>query len=416
MKTYRQNVRLKEHHIYDSSRLGLREDTLSVFSRKVVMDKIENGKLVLEETTDTYEATLSEDEFSRYLGYKRYELSNHLGNVLSTISDRKLPELESGLLTNYQSDITQESRYYPFGMLMDMGDSLGYRYGFNGKEMDNEVSGNGNQYDYGFRIYNPRLGRFLSVDPLTKSFPMLTPYQFASNTPIVAIDLDGLEAEYYLNKWTKPENKKPVLLKEGWGDVQKQNYQMTVQGMGKGIDEFYQDFSKDPTQFLNNDKAAFKVAYLQNEGVISKGDVLDIKIAAPAMNEISVGVKDITQTESGFSVTFQTLKGHVEAGEITFSATQNGDEINFDISSTTRLNNLTIYGTAEGTARKEQKASWMQVLGTVGDYLGGNVVEKFGHSSTYEYDESKSGGQGTYKGSEVQVEKSKANKDYHKEK
>ena len=58
----------------------------------------------------------------------------------------------------------------------------------------------------------------------------------------------------------------------------------------------------------------------------------------------------------------------------------------------------------------------MQVLGTVGDYLGGNVVEKFGHSSTYEYDESKSGGQGTYIGSEVQVEKSKANKDYHKEK
>ena len=48
-----------------------------------------------------------------------------------------------------------------------------YRFGFNGKEMDNEVSGNGNQYDYGFRIYNPRLGKFLSVDPLTKSYPML---------------------------------------------------------------------------------------------------------------------------------------------------------------------------------------------------------------------------------------------------
>ena len=52
----------------------------------------------------------------------------------STISDRKLPELESGFLTNYQSDITQESRYYPFGMLMDLGDSLGYRYGFNTQE------------------------------------------------------------------------------------------------------------------------------------------------------------------------------------------------------------------------------------------------------------------------------------------
>lgn len=44
------------------------------------------------------------------------------------------------------------------------------------------------------RIYDPRLGKFLSVDPITKKFPELTPYQFASNTPIRAIDLDGLEA------------------------------------------------------------------------------------------------------------------------------------------------------------------------------------------------------------------------------
>ncbi len=72
-----------------------------------------------------------------------------------------------------------------------------YRFGFNGKEMDNEISGNGNQYDYGFRIYNPRLVRFLSVDPLTKQYPELTPYQFASNSPIENIDLDGLEKISY---------------------------------------------------------------------------------------------------------------------------------------------------------------------------------------------------------------------------
>ena len=69
-----------------------------------------------------------------------------------------------------------------------------YRYGFNGKEKDNEVKGDGNQQDYGMRIYDPRLGRFLSVDPLQKSYPELTPYQFASNGPIANIDLDGLEA------------------------------------------------------------------------------------------------------------------------------------------------------------------------------------------------------------------------------
>lgn len=68
----------------------------------------------------------------------------------------------------------------------------GYRYGFNGKEKDTEGPV---QYDYGFRIYDPRLVRFKSVDPLSPSYPMLTPYQFASNRPTQAIDLDGLEAK-----------------------------------------------------------------------------------------------------------------------------------------------------------------------------------------------------------------------------
>ena len=68
-----------------------------------------------------------------------------------------------------------------------------YRYGFNGKEMDNEIKTNGNSYDFGARMYDPRLGRWLSVDPLTKNYPWYTPYQFAGNQPIWAIDLDGLE-------------------------------------------------------------------------------------------------------------------------------------------------------------------------------------------------------------------------------
>ncbi|MBS4066825.1 MAG: hypothetical protein KGZ74_19845 [Chitinophagaceae bacterium] len=86
--------------------------------------------------------------------------------------------------------------YYPFGMVMPgrkFTSTTNYRYGFNGKEEDDEVKGDGNQQDYGMRIYDTRLGRFLSVDPLHKSYPMLTVYQFASNNPIAGIDLDGGE-------------------------------------------------------------------------------------------------------------------------------------------------------------------------------------------------------------------------------
>jgi RHS repeat-associated protein len=95
------------------------------------------------------------------------------------------------------------SDYYLFGMPMPSRTFTGngYRYGFNGKELDQEgVGGGGATYDYGFRIYNPQIGRFLSVDPLFESYPFYTPYQFAGNKPIAAIDLDGLE-ELVVVRW-----------------------------------------------------------------------------------------------------------------------------------------------------------------------------------------------------------------------
>ncbi len=64
-----------------------------------------------------------------------------------------------------------------------------YRFAFNGKELDNESQ----TQDYGMRIYDLRISKFLSVDPLTKDYPFLTPYQFAANIPIKFIDIDGME-------------------------------------------------------------------------------------------------------------------------------------------------------------------------------------------------------------------------------
>jgi RHS repeat-associated protein len=90
--------------------------------------------------------------------------------------------------------------------------ATGYRYGFNGKENDNEVKNiQGSQQDYGMRIYDPRLGKFLSLDPLMKDFPYYTPYQFSGNMPICAIDIDGLEAIYYGNAFKNFGNK--IMLK-----------------------------------------------------------------------------------------------------------------------------------------------------------------------------------------------------------
>jgi RHS repeat-associated protein len=79
-----------------------------------------------------------------------------------------------------------------------------YSFSFNGKENDNEVHGAfGTFQDYGWRVYDPRIARFISVDPIAKQYPELTPYQFASNTPIQATDLDGLEARIDVTDKTK---------------------------------------------------------------------------------------------------------------------------------------------------------------------------------------------------------------------
>jgi len=94
-----------------------------------------------------------------------------------------------------------------FGMVMSGRSftSEDYRYGFNGKEQDKEgMGGGGSTYDYGFRIYNAGIAKFLSVDPLTASYPWYTPYQFAGNKPIWMIDRDGLE-EAMSNSESKTE-------------------------------------------------------------------------------------------------------------------------------------------------------------------------------------------------------------------
>ncbi|OYU94738.1 MAG: hypothetical protein CFE21_13685 [Bacteroidetes bacterium B1(2017)] len=66
-----------------------------------------------------------------------------------------------------------------------------YRFGFNGKEADNEINGTGNDYDFGARIYDARLGRWLSLDPKQISYPSLSAYNFTMNNPILFIDPDG---------------------------------------------------------------------------------------------------------------------------------------------------------------------------------------------------------------------------------
>lgn len=159
-------ITLKEIPIYGSSRLGQYRPF-----------KDETGQV--------------NKDLKTALGQRIYEFSNHLGNVLVTLTDNKVPQSDG----TYKAIVLSASDYYPFGMAMAERtyQNSEYRFGFNGKENDTDFGNDQLIQDYGFRLYAPSIAKFLSVDPLTSSYPWYTPYQFAGNTPIWAIDLDGLE-------------------------------------------------------------------------------------------------------------------------------------------------------------------------------------------------------------------------------
>lgn len=116
-----------------------------------------------------------------------YNYTDHLGNVRLSYQDIN----KDGVVAN--SEILEESNYYPFGM-KHSGYNSGnlqpnYKYKYNGKELQDELGLN--FYDYGARNYDPALGRWMNVDPLAEKLPFASPYAYCLNNPIVMVDPDG---------------------------------------------------------------------------------------------------------------------------------------------------------------------------------------------------------------------------------
>jgi len=136
------------------------------------------------------------------VGKRMYEFANHLGNVLNVITDRKLAvEGSPDEVDYYTADVISYSDYYPFGMMLPgrNGSAEDYRYGFSGMEKDNEISGEGNSYNFEARFYNPRVGRMLSADPAERNNPSQSTFVYAGNNPVFFKDNDGESAIAYFN-------------------------------------------------------------------------------------------------------------------------------------------------------------------------------------------------------------------------
>jgi RHS repeat-associated protein len=116
--------------------------------------------------------------------------------VQVVITDKKLAICGSAQTpAYYEADIQSAQDFYPFGAIMPGRNynSAGYKYGFNGQMKDDEIKGESNSLEFKYRFYDPRIGKFLSIDPLEKEYPWNSTYAFAENDVIRSIDLEGRE-------------------------------------------------------------------------------------------------------------------------------------------------------------------------------------------------------------------------------
>ena len=161
-----------ETDLYGSSRLGLQ----TAHTVPDVNITLANGDI----------ATLS--TFTR--GEKIFELSNHLGNVLVTVNDKKVQHTTDNSTVDYwEADVMSANDYYPFGMSMPGRgyNASSYRYGFNGQEKSDEIA-------IGlttalFWEYDSRTGRRWNVDPVLREWE--SSYATFENNPISKIDPNG---------------------------------------------------------------------------------------------------------------------------------------------------------------------------------------------------------------------------------
>ena len=158
------SFRLIERPIYGSSRVGINTAGVELISY------VPNNTSV----------------HKHNLRFKQYELSNHLGNILSSISDSKIPIYFDSTFSFFMPEVISATDYYAFGMPMPGRnfDNSNYRFHFNGQENDNEVAGLGNITTAQFWEYDTRSGRRWNLDPLVAKYPHQSPYAAFNNNSI----------------------------------------------------------------------------------------------------------------------------------------------------------------------------------------------------------------------------------------
>jgi RHS repeat-associated protein len=146
-----------------------------------------------------------------------YNYTDHLDERIQSIALFEVCERSSVRLSysknpaTNQLNILEENHYYPFGLKHEVYVSGGkrdyraipdenepkligvtqtdYNFAFNNKEFQDEL-GLG-WYDYGWRQFDPAIGRFSKIDRFAEKYNSNTPYHYTKNNPIYFVDFKG---------------------------------------------------------------------------------------------------------------------------------------------------------------------------------------------------------------------------------
>ena len=146
---------------------------------------------------------------------KQYGLINlpipiGMGNVLTTVSDRKIPHTSDNITIDYYtSDITSAQDYYAGGMLLPGRNfnASAHNFGYQGSLKDREITGTEDIYSTFFRELDTRTLRWWAIDPKTVLTPWESPYVSMGNNPIWHNDILG-DADGDPNKKAQRQQKR----------------------------------------------------------------------------------------------------------------------------------------------------------------------------------------------------------------
>jgi hypothetical protein len=253
-------------------------------------------------------------------GYVHYELTNHLGNVLATVSDRKLA-FQNGELF-YRSDIESLTDYYAFGMTMPdrAFNADAYRYSINGQEKDTDIDASGNHTTALYWEYDSRTGRRWNSDPIVKVWE--SPYACFGDNPIYYNDPDG--ADWGIKKTEKDgktiydikitgavynnsgkeidmealKTKMIAQVKDVYGSAADPNTQVNVQVNLRVVNNLKDVGTKDHLISIESDANYDKYAGSEGKGTNGYADMGGLKIIIPyrTANGILKDQKDYHRT------------------------------------------------------------------------------------------------------------------------